>query len=61
MAAQTPLVYDFTLNDIDGKPVSQYLVDRTGKIVARYRHRTKPFEPENVHDVERALAAQVFR
>jgi len=22
MAAQTPMVYDFTLNDIDGKPVS---------------------------------------
>ncbi|HEY6639516.1 MAG TPA: redoxin domain-containing protein, partial [Nitrospiraceae bacterium] len=22
MAAQTPIVYDFTLNDIDGKPVS---------------------------------------
>ena len=22
MAAQTPMVYDFTLNDIDGKPIS---------------------------------------
>jgi glutathione peroxidase len=136
MAAQTPAVYDFTLNDINGKPVSlsqfrgkvlllvntasfcgntpqytdlekmyeqyrekgfeilafplfskigvkgdnkhplyrylteqsqfpgevewnfqKYLVDRSGKIVARYHHRTKPLAPEIVQDVERVLAA----
>ena len=36
----------------------KYLVDRSGKIVARYHHRTKPFSPEIVQDVERALAAR---
>ena len=36
----------------------KYLVDRSGKIVARYHHRTKPFSPEIVQDVERVLAAR---
>ena len=35
----------------------KYLVDRSGKIVARYHHRTKPLAPEIVQDVERVLAA----
>ena len=33
MAAQTPMVYDFTLNDIDGKPVS--LSQFRGKVLDR--------------------------
>jgi glutathione peroxidase len=36
----------------------KYLVDRSGKIVARYHHRTKPLAPEIVQDVERVLAAR---
>ena len=35
----------------------KYLVDRSGKVVARYHHRTKPLAPEIVQDVERVLAA----
>ena len=36
----------------------KYLVDRSGKVVARYPHRTKPLAPEIVQDVERMLAAR---
>jgi glutathione peroxidase len=36
----------------------KYLVDRSGKIVARYPHRTKPLVPEIVQDIERVLAAR---
>jgi len=36
----------------------KYLVDRSGKIVARYHHRTKPLAQEIVQDVERVLAAR---
>ena len=36
----------------------KYLVDRSGKIIARYHHRTKPLAPEVVQDVERVLAAR---
>lgn len=36
----------------------KYLVDRTGKVVARYQHRTKPLADEIVRDVERELAKQ---
>ena len=36
----------------------KYLVDRSGKIVARYHHRTKPLAAEVVQDVERVLAAR---
>lgn len=36
----------------------KYLVDRSGKIVARYHHRTKPSAPDIVQDVERVLAAR---
>ena len=35
----------------------KYLVDRSGKVVARYHHRTKPLAPDIVQDVERLLAA----
>lgn len=35
----------------------KYLVDRSGKVAAKYRHRTKPSAPEVMQDVERALAA----
>jgi glutathione peroxidase len=35
----------------------KYLVDRSGKVVARYHHRTKPMAPEITQDVERVLAA----
>ena len=34
----------------------KYLVDRTGHIIARYHHRTKPLSDEVVQDVERSLA-----
>jgi glutathione peroxidase len=34
----------------------KYLVDRTGNVVARYHHRTKPLAEEIVRDVERTLA-----
>ena len=36
----------------------KYLVDRSGKVIARYHHRTKPLAPEVVQDVERVLAAR---
>ena len=36
----------------------KYLVDRSGKVVARYPHRTKPLAPEILQDVERVLAAR---
>ncbi|OAI47161.1 glutathione peroxidase [Nitrospira sp. SCGC AG-212-E16] len=35
----------------------KYLVDRSGRVIARYHHRTKPLSPEIVQDVERVLAA----
>ncbi|MGH7234745.1 MAG: glutathione peroxidase [Nitrospiraceae bacterium] len=34
----------------------KYLVDRTGRIIARYHHRTKPLSDEIVQDVERTLS-----
>ncbi|MCI0568038.1 MAG: glutathione peroxidase [Acidobacteria bacterium] len=34
----------------------KYLVDRQGKVVARYHHRTKPLSDDIVRDVERELA-----
>lgn len=34
----------------------KYLVDRSGNVVARYHHRTKPLADEVVQDVERFLA-----
>lgn len=34
----------------------KYLVDRSGKIVGRFHHRTKPLSPEIVTEVERLLA-----
>ena len=36
----------------------KYLVDRSGKIVGRFHHRTKPLAPEIVKEVERVLAAR---
>ena len=42
----------------------KYLVDRSGKVVARHHHRTKPLTPEVVQDVTGALGPltpQVFR
>jgi glutathione peroxidase len=36
----------------------KYLVDRSGKVVARYHHRTKPLAPDIVQDVERVLASR---
>ncbi|MDH4187325.1 MAG: redoxin domain-containing protein [Nitrospira sp.] len=36
----------------------KYLVDRSGAVVARYPHRTKPLAPEIVQDLERLLAAR---
>lgn len=36
----------------------KYLVDRSGNIVGRFHHRTKPLAPEIVNEVERALAAR---
>ena len=35
----------------------KYLVDRSGKIIGRFHHRTKPLAPEIVKEVERVLAA----
>lgn len=35
----------------------KYLVDRTGNVVARYHHRTKPLSDEVLRDVERTLEA----
>lgn len=34
----------------------KYLVDRSGNVVARYHHRTKPLADEIVRDVEQTLA-----
>lgn len=34
----------------------KYLIDRSGNVVARYHHRTKPLADEVVKDVERFLA-----
>jgi glutathione peroxidase len=36
----------------------KYLVDRSGNVVGRFHHRTKPLSPEIVKEVERVLAAQ---
>jgi glutathione peroxidase len=36
----------------------KYLVDRSGTVVARYPHRTKPLSDQIVSDVERYLAAR---
>ena len=34
----------------------KYLVDRSGQVVGRFHHRTKPMSPEVVGEVERVLA-----
>ena len=36
----------------------KYLIDRSGKVVARYHHRTKPLAQDIVQDVERVLASR---
>ena len=36
----------------------KYLIDRSGKVVARYHHRTKPLSDQIVSDVESYLAAR---
>lgn len=36
----------------------KYLVDRSGNIVGRFHHRTKPLAPEIVKEVERVLATK---
>ena len=36
----------------------KYLIDRSGKVVARYHHRMKPLSTEIVTDVERYLAVR---
>jgi len=36
----------------------KYLVDRSGQVVGRFHHRTKPMSPEVVDEVERVLAAK---
>jgi glutathione peroxidase len=36
----------------------KYLVDRSGNVVGRFHHRTKPLSPDVVKEVERALATQ---
>jgi glutathione peroxidase len=36
----------------------KYLVDRSGNVVSRFHHRTKPLAPEVVNEVERVLAAK---
>jgi glutathione peroxidase len=36
----------------------KYLVDRSGRVVGRFHHRTKPLAPEIVNEVERVLAAK---
>lgn len=36
----------------------KYLVDRSGAVVGRFHHRTKPLAPEVVKEVERVLAAE---
>jgi glutathione peroxidase len=35
----------------------KYLIDRSGNVVARYHHRTKPLSNEVITDVERVLAS----
>ena len=34
----------------------KYLVDRSGQVVGRFHHRTKPLAPEVVREIERVLA-----
>jgi len=36
----------------------KYLVDRSGNVVGRFHHRTKPLSPEIVKEVERVLVAK---
>jgi glutathione peroxidase len=36
----------------------KYLVDRTGNVIARYHHRTKPLSQEIQHDLEHLLASK---
>jgi len=36
----------------------KYLVDRSGRVVGRFHHRTKPLAPEVMNEIERVLAAQ---
>ena len=36
----------------------KYLVDRSGNVVGKFHHRTKPLSPEIVQEVERVLAAK---
>ena len=36
----------------------KYLVDRSGHVVGRFHHRTKPMSPEVVNEVERVLTAK---
>lgn len=36
----------------------KYLVDRSGRVIARYHHRTKPLSDDIVRGIETALAAQ---
>jgi glutathione peroxidase len=36
----------------------KYLVDRSGQVVGRFHHRTKPASPEVVNEIERVLAAK---
>jgi glutathione peroxidase len=36
----------------------KYLVDRSGRVVGRFHHRTKPLSPEVVNEIERVLAAK---
>ncbi len=36
----------------------KYLIDRSGNVVGRFHHRTKPLSPEVVKEVERVLAAK---
>jgi glutathione peroxidase len=39
----------------------KYLVDRSGQVVGRYHHRTKPLAADVVKDVERELGAPTVR
>jgi glutathione peroxidase len=36
----------------------KYLVDRSGNVVGRFHHRTKPVSPEVVNEIERVLAVK---
>jgi glutathione peroxidase len=36
----------------------KYLVDRSGRVVGRFHHRTKPLAPEIVNEIERVLAVK---